>query len=109
LLSVLDTGVNKGDSFDCPETVYKEGHGTHVYNLAQLIAPKASVVFELVCSLEGFCSTAEIANTFFLVRLENNRLKENDENRLELLLSTKYLPEKPKLNSQNKVRLTLLT
>jgi hypothetical protein len=72
ILPIIDTGLETDDVFDCPNTPFVEGHGTHVYTLAKAAATEATVGSEPVCSKEGFCSTAQIIQQ--LIDLENRYL-----------------------------------
>lgn len=72
IIPILDTGINDGDIFDCDQTVFKEGHGTHIFNFANDVAEEATVSSESICDAEGFCSTESFVN--MLIELENRYL-----------------------------------
>lgn len=71
-IAMLDSGYGENDDFDCVSTDYKEGHGTHTFNLAKSIAPGATILPIKLCSKEGICSSDSIAEA--LLRLEEEVL-----------------------------------
>ena len=85
VVPVLDTGINDGDVFDCPQTTFKEGHGTHVYGLVNAAAPEANFGSERTCSADGFCSTEELVQS--LIELEERYLTTGQKVIVNLSLS----------------------
>ena len=60
-LAMIDTGYGENDVFDCPETSYKDGHGSHVANIIKAIAKDINLLSLQACESDGKCSSNTVS------------------------------------------------
>ena len=63
IVVLLDSGVDGEDVFDCLGTPEKDGHGTHIKNIIQALAPNVTLVSKRIFNPDGIASIDNLINT----------------------------------------------
>ena len=56
------------DGFDCPQTVFRDGHGSIVTRIIETVAPEANLMMLKVCDDDGFCKSSSIIKALLYLR-----------------------------------------